>query len=277
MPQCRHVFAAGDPKVKDGTRKEGERCGGSYASEKTHWLCGGHYRAWCAINEPDKNRAFTEKHKQGMAEHNKKVKEKNAEVIESGEEKLSEISKEVLQILGKNEPYDLEYEYSLLRGLNPRPEIENYTEKFAFALWLNTPEPKRTPKTIDEAAQILGFNKLTLALWRRSPELVNIFNTKARESALRCYPYLIEKALENVSRGNERSLDIMLKHVKELENEKKEKSTFPKLSQEQVDEAKTITADGNTGMLRGVAQAVNKTAQFDNLLKGNIKSNETVQ
>jgi hypothetical protein len=277
MAQCAHIFQVGDPKVKDGTRKEGERCTGMYASEKTHGLCGGHYRAWCSKNEPETNRAHTEKQKQTMLAHNKKVKEKNNEVITNIEEKLSETSKEILRVMGKNESYDLEYEYSLLRCLNPRPEIENYTEKFAFALWLNTPEPKRTPKTVDEAAQILGFNILTLTLWRRSPELVNIYNVKAKESVLRCYPYLIEKALENVSRGNERSLDIMLKHVKELENEKKDKSKFPLLPKDLIEESKVVMADGNTGMLRGVANAVNKTAQLNSLLNGDIKPNETVQ
>jgi hypothetical protein len=277
MARCTHKFAVGDPSVADGSRQPGEQCAGMYASEKTHWLCGGHYRAWCSKNEPETNRAHTEKQKQTMLAHNKKVKEKHTQVIADTEEKLSETSREILAVMGKNEPYDLEYEYSLLRGLNPRPEIESYTEKFAFALWLNTPEAKRTPKTVEEAAQILGFSIITLHLWRRSPELVSIFNTKAKELALRCYPYLIEKALENVSRGNERSLDIMLKHVKELENEKKVKSNFPSLPKDLVEESKVVMADGNTGMLRGVANAVNKTAQFNNLLNGDVKPNETVQ
>jgi hypothetical protein len=277
MSQCTKILDTGDPKVKDGTRKEGERCTGMYASEKTHGLCGGHYRAWCSKNEPETNRVHTEKQKQTMLAHNRKVKEKHTEIIENSEAELSKDAKEILPAMKKTEPYDLVKEYALLRQLNVRPEIENYTEKFAFALWLKTPESYRTPETMEEVAGILGFSVLTLSLWRRSPELTKIFNMNARESALSCYPLVWERLMEAVNRGSERAMDLALKHLKELESAKAEKSTFPKLSQELVDEAKTITADGNTGMLRGVANAVNKTAQLNNLLNGDIKPNETVQ
>lgn len=268
--KCPYIFKAEDKPVKDGKRQIGEVCN-SFSGKKA-------YGGYCfphAFHLGLVPQEVIDKRSERMREtHRKKVARATArskEVLEKSSDSFTETTRKILDVLGKNESYDLGYEYALLKRLNPEPQNEAYAEKFAFAMWLNTPESVRTPKTLPEAAQILGVVEITLALWRRSPELVRIFNSKARETACRSYPYIIEKALERVATGSERAMEILLKHIKEIQADNEPKSKIMPLPAGMLDEAKRINSDNNIQKVDGVANHATKAAAYDALTEGNIK------
>lgn len=273
--RCPYQFKAEDKPVQDGRRQIGEVCA-AYSGKKEY---GGHcfpHAVHLGLVPQDviekKNAKLRETHRKKMENVSKFAKAN----LEKSSNDLSDTTKEILNVMGKNEAYDLSYEYALLKRLNPEPQNEAYAEKFAFAMWLNTPESARTPKTLLEAAQILGVMETTLALWRRSPELVRIFNNKAKETACRSYPYIIEKALERVSSGSERAMEILLKHIKEIQAESEPKARIMPMPAALLDEAKAINADGRPNKIEGVANHATKAVQYDSLLNGDVKA-DTVQ
>jgi len=273
------LYRPGDKKVKKGEYKVGDQCfATARAVEKTHGFCGGHFKKWNKENDPEANVASGKKRSATSQKKRQEVVEKNREIVENSNNTLNEKTKEILGVLGKNEKYDLIYEYSLMKSLNIDPQKEKYAEKFAFALWLNTPEAMRMPKTMEEAAEILGVVMVTLAMWRRSPEITRIINDKARESHCRSYPYIFEKLLEQVALGSERAMDIGLKHIKELEAEMAgNKSKLPNISEKLIEEARRSTEGTSSDRLTGVANIVKKVVIYDSMIAGNIKPNDTVQ
>jgi len=272
---CPYKFVAEDKPVQEGKRQIGEVCG-SFSGKKAYGgMCFPHASHLGLVPQDvldKKAAAFRETHRKKMARITKFTKDN----LEKSSEDLSDTTKEILSVMGKNDPYDLSYEYALLKKLNPEPQNEAYAEKFAFAMWLNTPESVRTPKTLAEAAPILGVVETTLALWRRSPELVRIFNNKAKETACRSYPYIIEKALERVAVGSERAMEILLKHIKEIQADSEPKSRIMPLPAGMLDEAIKINTDSKSNKIEGVTNQTIKAAQYDALTDGNIKV-ETVQ
>lgn len=277
MRQCTYIYQPLDESVVKGKVKDGDRCINIGASLKTRDLCGGHFKQWNVKNDPEANKKITEKQKASMLKNQAKTREKHKEVVEGARDLMSEQTNEILRVLGKNEKYDLKYEYSLLLMLNSNPETEKYSEKYAFAMWLNTPEPMRTPKEMSEVEGILGVSKITLALWRRSPELVHIFNEKVKECAARSYIFTLEKLLEQVAIGNTQCIQVSLKHAVELMNKEQARPNFPTISKELVEQAKKGCDNGTANKLENVANQVSKAAAYDAILKGNVKPNDTVQ
>lgn len=272
---CPYIFRETDKPVQEGKRQIGEVCN-SFSGKRSY---GGHcfpHAAHLGLVPQDVMDKKAEKARESHRKKMARISEHSKETLEKSSNDLSDTTKEILSVMGKNDPYDLAYEYALLKKLNPEPQNEAYAEKFAFAMWLNTPESVRTPKTLAEAAPILGVVETTLALWRRSPELVRIFNNKAKETACRSYPYIIEKALERVAIGSERAMEILLKHIKEIQADNEPKSKIPMLSPALLAEAKDINADGRPNKIEFVANHAIKAAQYDALTDGNIKV-ETVQ
>jgi len=145
-------------------------------------------------------------------------------------------------------------------------------------MWLNTPDPQRSPKTDAEAAEILGVSTYTLATWRRSPELTRIINSDTKQIALRCYPYVWEKVMEGVGRGDKGYADLALKHIKEIEAAVASGPKFPTLPQNLLDESKKICDDGTANRATGITDKVTKAAVYGGLVDGDIKpGGETVQ
>jgi hypothetical protein len=275
--RCVYIYQAGDKKVLRGEYKIGDQCNATARNaEKTNSLCGGHFRKWNKINNPQVNAEIASKQSESLRASRRAVEQKNKDIVENSNNILTETAQEILQVLGKNEKYDLVYEYSLLKRLNANPQQESYSEKFAFAMWLNTPEHSRTPKTIEEVPDILGVQLVTLSLWRRSPELVRIMNNKARESFCRAYGYITEKLLERVAGGSEKAMDVGLKHIKEIEAEIGANSRSTPAAPKLLDEAKKINESGIDRFV-GVANQVKKIANYDALINGNVKPNDTVQ
>jgi hypothetical protein len=273
--RCPYQFKAEDKPVQDGRRQIGEVCNAPSGKKSYGGNCFPHAVHLGLVPQDvidKKNEKLRETHRKKMA----RISARSKENLEKSSDNLSETTKEILGVMGKNDPYDLSYEYALLKQLNPEPQNEKYAEKFAFAMWLNTPESVREPKSLLEAATILGVAEPTLALWRRSPELVRIFNNKAKETACRSYPYIIEKALERVAVGSERAMDILLKHIKEIQADTEPKSKIPLLSAALIAEAKNINEDGKTSKIEGVANHTLKAAQYDALTDGAVKV-DTVQ
>jgi hypothetical protein len=239
-----------------------------------HGFCGGHLKRWNMTNDPKANAEAGRLQSESLRASRKLAIDKNKGIVESSNAILTETAQEILQVLGKNEKYDLVYEYSLLKRLNPNPQRESYTEKFAFALWLNTPESARTPKTIEEVPEILGVTLVTLASWRRSPEIVRIINNKARESFCRSYGYTTEKLLERVAAGSEKAIDVALKHIKEIEAEMGAKGKSAPVDATLLDQARKINEGSDVSRFVGVANQAKKIAIYDSLLNGNVKPND---
>lgn len=279
MVRCKYIFEAGDKQVMDGKKQIGEQCSSLiYPTENNMGFCGGHLKKYNRIHNPEKNAEIGRKQSDTARANRLNAIHKNKEIVDNCNDTLSEKTKEIMRVLGKQEKYDLISEYSTIKVLNPSPLSEKYAEKFAFAMWMNTPEMSRTPKTVEEVAPILGVSVSTLALWRRSPELVKIVNDKATEAAIACYPYVWEKLMERVHDGSERAMVDALKHIKELITERGGKPKPLDLSPSLLDEARKINETGSPIKVIGVTDKAKKADIYDALVNGDIKpTNETVQ
>lgn len=273
--RCAYIYAAGDKGVLSGKYKIGDRCVAYCRNvEKLSGFCYGHFKKWNMANNPEVNAAAGRLQSESLRARKKKAVEKNKEIVENANEVLNDIDKEILAVLGKTETCDLVYEYSLARAHNINPQTEKYAEKFAFAMWLNTPESKRTPKTIEEAAEILGVAIVTLALWRRSPELVRIFNSKAKQSFMGTLPWVHQKLLKRVYDGSEKAMDVSIKIIKEYESESGQNSKPLPTSPEMLNEAMKINEGSDVSRLTGVANQVKKVVNYNAMLNGNVKPND---
>ncbi len=278
LKQCSYIYAEGDTAVKSGKYKVGDRCGSLRASEKTHWLCGGHLRQWNKINDPEYNQRIAANQKISLKKSREKAQETNKVIVENSKEKLGEQTTSILGVLNKNANIDLEKEYLILKNLKQDPTQENYSEKYAFALWLNAPETCRTPKTIEEVAGVLGVAPYTLSQWRRSPEIVRIINNDTKQVALRMYPWVLEKLFEGVGRGDKGFTDIALKHIKEIEAATETGKQNFNLSDKLKEEAARIANNGTGQRAMGVVDKAQKVVNFDALMAGSVKpEGETVQ
>jgi hypothetical protein len=278
VKQCTYIYGPGDASVKSGKYKVGDRCASLRASEKTHWLCGGHLKQYNRINDPEYNRKAAEKQKVTLKKSREKAKKTNQVIVDNIQEKLDGQTASILGVLNKNANIDLEKEYLILKNLKQDPTQENYSEKYAFALWLNAPETCRTPKTIEEVAGILGVAPYTLSQWRRSPEIVRIINNDTKQVALRMYPWVLEKLFEGVGRGDKGFTDIALKHIKEIEAATETGKQNFNLSDKLKEEAARIANDGTGQRAMGVVDKAQKVVNFDALIAGRVKpEGETVQ
>jgi hypothetical protein len=272
MIRCQYIYVAGDKKVISGKYKIGDQCTRTSVGDKTHGFCFGHFKKWNKINNPKANSKLSAKQKATMLRHNKKRELKNKDTNAESQGKLDAEAQKLVDVMGLSEEYDLLTEYTICRALNANPTQETFAEKFSFAMWLDTAKDKRTPDTLEEVAKILGVSIMTIHLWKRSPEINRMINDKTREVVSKSYKYVWFKVLEGVSQGDTRSKDIALKHIKEVEDKKEVKNTFPDLPRDVVEQA-----TGTTGKLDNVANQALKIAAYDSLLNGNVKPNDTVQ
>jgi hypothetical protein len=273
--RCAYIYATGDKLVLSGKYKVGEQCVAQCRNvELTQGFCYGHFKKWNKENNPDVNAKAGRKQSDSLRASAQKARDRNREIVDNLNDNLTDIDQEVLQVLGKNEKCDLIYEYSILKRLNPNPQSESYAEKFAFAIWLNTPESKRTPTTIEEVPEILGVSIYSLNSWRRSPELVRIFNNKAKQSFVGSLPWIHDKLLKRVAGGSEKAMDVSIKIIKEYETEMGAKTKTAQVGQKLLDEAKTINETSGTDRFVGVANQVKKVAAYDMLVNGNVKPND---
>ena len=272
MTRCVYIYQSGDKKVISGKYKIGDQCIRKSVGDETHGFCFGHFKKWSKINDPEANSKLSDKQKATMLRHNKKREEKNKELNIEGREKLGAETQGILDAMGLNDEFDLLKEYTICKTLNSNPTQEKFAEKFAFAMWLNTAEALRTPKTLEDVHNILGVTDFTISLWKRSPEINRMINDKTREIVSKSYKYVWYKVLEGVDRGDPKSKEIALKHIKEVEDKKEQKNIFPDIPKHLVEQA-----TGTTGKLDNVANQVLKVAVYDSLITGNVKPNDTVQ
>ena len=276
--RCQYRYKEGDKSVISGKYKVGDQCESLRTSERSHYLCGGHLRQYNKINDPEYNQKIAAKQKVTLKKSREKAQKTNAAIVEHQQEKLSDNTKDILSVMNKNAFIDLEKEYLILKNLKQDPTQENYSEKYAFALWLNAPETKRTPQTIEEVAGILGVAPYTLSQWRRSPEIVRIINNDTKQVALRMYPWVLEKLFEGVGRGDKGFTDIALKHIKEIESTTDTGKKNFNLPDHLKKEAAEICNDGTGHRAMGVVDKAQKVANFDALMAGTVKpEGETVQ
>jgi hypothetical protein len=272
--RCAYIYAAGDKLVLKGKYQVGEQCVAQCRNvELTQGFCYGHFKNWNKKNNPDVNAKAGRKQSDSLRASAQKARDRNREIVDSLNDNLTDIDREVLQVLGKNETCDLVHDYSVLKVLNPGPQSESYAEKFAFAIWLNTPESKRTPTTIEEVPEILGVSIYTLSLWRKSPELVRIFNNKAKQSFVGALPWIHSKLLNRVAGGSEKAMDVSIKIIKEYEVEMGANVKQAKVDPLLLDEAKKIN-EGDAGRFFGVANQAKKAANYDLLVSGDVKPND---
>ena len=272
MTRCQYKYVAGDKPVISGKYQIGDQCTRTSVGDETHGFCFGHFKKWNKVNDPEANSKLSAKQKETMRRHNKKRDKKNKEINDEAKEKLVQEAQGILDAMGLNDEYDLLKEYTICKALNANPTQEKFAEKFAFAMWLDTAQALRTPKTLEEICVILNVGMFTLSLWKRSPEINRMINDKTREVVSKSYKYVWYKVLEGVDLGDPRSKDIALKHIKEVMDKKEQKNTFPDIPQHLVEQA-----TGATGKLDNVANQVLKAAAYDSLVTGNVKPNDTVQ
>jgi predicted transcriptional regulator len=269
--RCQYRFKEGDKRVKSGQFKVGDQCTSLRASERSHRFCGGHLKQWNKLNNPEGNKPGIEKAKATSRASRNKIIQANKEIVENSQKELGEQTMGIINILNKNKSIDLAHEYQILKNLKQDPTQEHYAEKYAFALWLNAPEPLRTPKTPEEVCAILGVGTSTLTMWRRSPEIVRIINNDTKQMYLNMYPWLLEKLCEGVARGDKGFTDIAFKHMKEVEVECGSGGKSFNIPDKLKEEAKRINDDGTDNRARGIVDKAKKVANYTALVNGDVK------
>ena len=254
-----------------GRAKVGDKCPSKRASARSHWFCGGHLRQWNMENDPERVRRENAKGSETRKTIGCKFKQKNREIVARSREILGKETMSILKEMGLQEEFDLEQEYVLLKNINPDPTKERYAEKMAYFMYLATPEPMRRPQEIGEVCKILGVVQGTLAQWRRSPECIRAVNENVRDVASRSYRFVWEKLMEGVSRGDVRSMDIALKHIKEQDAKRPVNNDKLNVSDALKQRAAEICNENGDPQLRGVADKAKKAAVYDGMISGGAK------
>ncbi len=170
VKKCIYIFRAGDPSVNKGKHQVGDGCG-AIASHPDGY-CNGHALQFGLVSR--------EKRDETIAKTIETIKQRRLSDAEASTVKTiiqeteknprtSMVDEEILDILGINRPYGLVDDYNVQKEIIEHPEEVNYAKKICFARWLETRESKRTPKTLEEVAEILGVTTVCLKNWHGGP------------------------------------------------------------------------------------------------------------
>ena len=274
---CPYTYRAGDDLVKSGKKNIGDICGVTFGSAEYGGYCAPHARAMGTISpealQKEKDRRAQTKEEQRKRKENatKIVADKMGQANDPGNPILNQT---VLEAMGLKDPCDLADEYAVLKSLNQKPTYESYDEKMAFARWLESPMHLRNPKTMEDAAVILGVSTNTLFVWKGLPEVIDFINMDTEKRALGMFPLAIYKLGVNIDRGDVKSIETLIKYCKEKqdENNKKRKAlNIPKNMLKEADDFAKATVDLQS---RGVPLAAEKNMVVtDHFNESMIKDN----
>lgn len=272
MKRCTYIYRAGDDAVKSGKCAVGDQCGSMYGSDERNGLCYGHWNQWRAENDRDGLAADTAKRMETVAAQKAESANRRDNLLNETDKNPAKygINASIIDAMGLNEPCDLESELALYKALNLGEGQENYDEKMAFARWLSTPEPKRKPRDMAEAAKILGATVRTLELWRRSPDMARLKARNGEAIIENSYNLVVYKVLEGVDRLDPRYIKLFNEMRKEIVD-KSPKNTFPSIAESLVKQAEKRNEEEGRTQLRGAANEIEKAAVFSAVRDGNVE------
>jgi hypothetical protein len=270
--QCEWIYGPDDEAVKCGNKQPGDRCQSMYGSAAQHGYCSGHYRNWCENNNPELLKAEHEKARKTNEEKKAKAVKHNEAIMDEAvrDDNVYGISQDAIRALGLDEDFDLEKNYALYKQLNLDPTQDRYDEKFAFACWLDTPEHKKTPKTIEEAAKILGCHPQTLQVWRNSKEVLRILSDNTESRLLRADRLVSYKMTDGALKREAKLLDLFKKNIKEIKDRQDAKPKRPPITEDHIREANEIV-DKQPFIMKGSAGQAEKNLLMENMAAGNLE------
>jgi hypothetical protein len=272
MKRCTYIYKAGDDAVVSGKCAIGDQCGSMYGSEERNGLCYGHWNQWRAEHDREGLEADKKKREATLAAHKQEAAEKHDNLITEVDKNPQKfgINDTIISAMGLNEPCDLENELALYKALNLGEGQENYDEKMAFARWLSTPETKRKPRDIAEAAKILGVSRQTVEIWRRSPDMARLKARNAEAILENAYNLVVYKVLEGADRLDPRYIKLYNEMRKDVVD-KSPKSRFPQLPDGLVKQAEGRNKEEGRAQLHGAANDIEKAAVFSAVRDGNVE------
>jgi len=235
-------------------------------------LCGGHYNQWLSVNRPQELEAAKSKRMEKNAEQRAAAVETHDKLVEESEKKPETygINASVIDAMGLNKPCDLAEELAVYKALPMGDGQENYAEKMEFARWLSTPDVKKTPKTILEAAAILGITVQTAEIWRRSPDVATFRKNDAVGWLRNAFPYIVYKTIDGCDRSDPRFFKIY-KELLEAAEEKAPKNKFPQLPAKMVEQAEVRNAESGRVQMHGSLNKAEKAIVFGAVRDGDTE------
>jgi len=264
--KCPYIYQSGDHTVNSGKNKVGDICGVRFGREEYGGYCFPH-----GVKMGTVPREAIEKkkksHKDSIVEKRQRRTEADEKVQENITNPEIKLNPRVLEALGFDRPCHLDEEYALWKSINQKPTVVNYDEKMAFARWLETPKHLRNPKTMAEAAVILGVTEKTLISWTTSPDVVDFMNMDIESRSRGLFKLAIYKLGENIDKNDTKSIIDFLKYHEEKEAKRQIKTRSLELTpeeQKQADDHARSMGERN----RGVALKSEKSMVIANALKG---------
>lgn len=270
--KCQYLYKTGDQLVILGKKIIGEDCRSNGATDANGGLCPGHALQMGTMSAEKKAAGYAKLKESRRNRKNGKrdKKEKIGQELKAGPIAKREINHEVLEAMGLNSQCDLEYEFKVFVATNPRPGVENWNEKMAFARWLESPEHLRVPPTLDEAAVVLGVSVRALGMWKTSPEILNFINDDLRLRACGLYKLALYNMGDGMARGDKGLTDTYLKHLNEIKDIAKGKGSVlkdvPKEMQKEADEYGALIKQQNIGTARKSEKTLLNSNYFNGTL-----------
>lgn len=254
MAQCIYKYRVGDKSVTAGKKQVGDPCMACSGKPENGGYCPGHARQMGAM-PPEVVAAAVARRRASLdariarGKGNKKAIEKEVgSAIAENVGKKHDIDPRVLAALGLDVQGDLEYEYKVFLATNAKPGVNDWNEKMAFARWLSTPEHLRFPKTIEEAAKVLGMSVRALNMWKTSPEIINFINDDTKSRMMGLYRLTMYELGKGVVRGDPQCMKEVIRHCEKMEETSKDKRRaldIPKEMQQQANDFARSTNDVN--------------------------------
>jgi hypothetical protein len=243
--KCKYRYVVGDRSVIAGKKQVDDPCMARSAKPENGGYCPGHARQMGTM-PPEVVAAAIAKRRVSLdarMARGKANKERLANgvagAIVENIGKKHDIDPRVLVALGLDSQNDLEYEYKVFVATNAKPGVKDWNEKMAFARWMSAPEHLRFPKTLDEAAKILGLSVRALTMWKTSPEIINFINDDTKSRMMGLYRLTMYEMGAGVVRGDVQCMKEVIRHCEKMEETSKDKRRaldIPKDMQQQADD-----------------------------------------
>lgn len=263
--KCPYIFRAGDEAVKKEKRQVGEKCEVRFGKKEYGGYCYPHAKIMGMLSgeKLEQTRLAREEARQAKKQRRAEADTKAQETMSGPEINLNP---RVLEAMGYTNPCYLAEEYALFKTLNQKPTHVNYDEKMAYARWLESPKHLREPRTMAEAAKILGVTEKTLISWSTSPDVIDFMNADIESRSRGLFKLAMYKLGENIDRNDTKSIIDYLKYKEEQDNKRQVKTRSLNLSPEEQKEADDFarsTGERN----RGVALKAEKAMVQANVFK----------
>ena len=264
--KCPYIYQSGDHTVNSGKNQVGDICGVRLGSEEYGGYCFPH-----GVKMGTVPREVIEKKKKRHKDSLQEKRDRRNEADSKAQENMSgpeiKLNPRVLEALGLDKPCNLDIEYAEIKVTNNWLGKASYDEKYAFARWLGSPKHLRNPKTMAEAAKILGVTEKTLISWTTAPEVLDFINMDTESRSRGLFPLAIYKLGENIDKNDTKSIIDYLKYKDEQDAKRQVKTRSLDPSPEEQKEADDFArALGERN--RGVALKAEKSMVQANIFKG---------